>query len=192
MKYTISSAVVSSCENYRYSLRRAWECDGDGQVVWIMLNPSTADECIDDPTIRRCVAFTKAWGRTGMFVVNLFARRASKPTVCFDGRIDPVGPVADTAIESACSPDRLVIAAWGAGVPGPDTRPSVSGRPAAVRKMLADRGILLHHLGLTAGGHPKHPLARGAHRIPDDQQPIPWPFGAVTAEAANEIRMATE
>lgn len=172
-KYLISSATLSSCENYRYTLRRSWGGDGDGEVVWIMLNPSTADASLDDPTIRRCVAFSRSWGKVGLYVVNLFARRASKPSVCFDGKIDPVGPVNDTAIMSAATGGRLVIAAWGASV-GPDMRPSVSGRPAAVRKMLRDAGVRLHHLGLTRGGHPKHPLARGTHRIPDGQEPIAW------------------
>ena len=75
---TLSEAVISQDERHRYSLTRRW---GNGPRVccWIMLNPSTADATTDDPTIRRCVRFTQAWGYDALTVVNLYAWRATDP-----------------------------------------------------------------------------------------------------------------
>ena len=75
---TLSEAVISQDERHRYSLTRRW---GDGPRVccWIMLNPSTADATTDDPTIRRCIGFTHAWGYDALTVVNLYAWRATDP-----------------------------------------------------------------------------------------------------------------
>ncbi len=87
------SAVLSECARYRYRLDRAWERDdhGLGTVTWVMLNPSTADADVDDPTIRRCIGFSKAWGYNALTVVNLFAWRATSPRdLC--AVEDPVGP----------------------------------------------------------------------------------------------------
>ena len=65
-------------DNHRYTLRRNWIGD-EGVVNFIMLNPSTADDNFDDPTIRRCVGFAKRWGYSGISVTNLFAYRATDP-----------------------------------------------------------------------------------------------------------------
>ena len=75
---TLSEAVISQDERHRYSLTR--RCGNGPRVCcWIMLNPSTADATTDDPTIRRCVRFTQAWGYNALTVVNLYAWRATDP-----------------------------------------------------------------------------------------------------------------
>ncbi len=77
--------------SYRYTLSRTWDTlTGVGTVVFVMLNPSTADEHVDDPTIRRCISFAKAAGFAGLYVVNLFAWRATKPADLWAAD-DPVG-----------------------------------------------------------------------------------------------------
>ena len=84
-----SDAVISDCGKYRYRLTRKW---GYGRPCgFIMLNPSTADALHDDPTIRRCVGFAKAWGCGALIVVNLFAVRATSPREMMRAD-DPVGP----------------------------------------------------------------------------------------------------
>lgn len=143
---TVSTAVISPCGKYRYSLFRRW---AEGPTcTFIMLNPSTADEQNDDPTIRRCIGFAKREGCGALMVVNMFGYRATDPgdLLLVD---DPFGrenaPTLATAIETSNGP---VIAAWGAWGPL---------KQAA--KVLADEypGQLLC-LGLTKNGSPRHPL----------------------------------
>jgi hypothetical protein len=153
-------AYISPCGTYRYSLEREW---AEGPVcTFIMLNPSTADADIDDPTIRRCIGFAQRWKFGALAVVNLFAFRATDPKAMI-GAVDPVGPANDAAIASAVELGGLIIAAW--GVHG-DLRE----RGLAVRRLIeegCERDI--HHLGLTKDGHPRHPLyLRG------DSQPERW------------------
>ncbi len=150
-------AYISTCARYRYSLSREW---APGPVcTFIMLNPSTADADIDDPTIRRCVAFAQRWGYGALAVVNLFALRATDPKALRSEQ-DPVGPDNDSAIAEAVSIGGLIVAAW--GVHG-----ALHGRGAAVCNLIEEgfeRGI--HHLGLTKDGHPKHPLYLRADTAP--------------------------
>ena len=139
------SAVFSPDRVYRYELRRTW---GPGPVVaFIGLNPSTADETVDDPTIRRCIGFAKRWGYGGLVMLNLFAFRATDPR---DMRAadDPVGPDNDRHLIAATSESGLVVAAW--GVHG-----AYRNRDREVAGLLAWN---LMALGLTRDGHPRHPL----------------------------------
>ena len=73
-----SGAELSECGKYRYSLTRIWD-ETKPKVMFIMLNPSTADANNDDPTIRRCIGFAKSWGFGGLYVCNLFGFRATNP-----------------------------------------------------------------------------------------------------------------
>lgn len=142
-----SDAVFSSCETYRYVLSRSWAMTLP-DVCFIMLNPSTADHAVDDPTIRRCLDFARQWGYGSLQVVNLFALRATDPQALRQVT-DPVGPANDQAIvEAARTADRVVVA-W--GVHG-----SWRQRDATVCRLL--EGTPLYHLGLTKDGQPKHPL----------------------------------
>lgn len=152
------SAVISKCGQYRYRLDRDWI--GDGRAVWVMLNPSTADATLDDPTIRRCVGFTKSWGLGSLTVVNVFALRATDPKA-LRSHPDPVGPTNDAHIRAAIDRADIVIAAWGGSWPKP-----FANRVHRVGRMLAGRA---HHLGLTSAGQPMHPLYR-----PSDSPVLPW------------------
>lgn len=152
------SAEISDCGQYRWWLSRRWRQGGNGKVVcFVMLNPSTADGSVDDPTIRRCLGFTKSWGYSGLMVRNLFAYRATDPGELL--RVaDPIGPLGNRYLQEAEQSD-LVIAAWGADVP--------FGRDLRARELLA--GAKLFCLEKTKHGMPRHPLyARG------DLQPVPF------------------
>jgi len=112
---TQSSAHVSECGTYRYSLTRKW---GSGPIcTFIMLNPSKADASEDDPTIRRCISFAKREGCEGLLVENLYAFRATKP-IDLTKAADPVGPLNDAAIRAAIrmaeKHEWPLVAAWGA------------------------------------------------------------------------------
>ena len=154
-----ASAVLSPDGVYRYLLTRTWEphrC----RLVFIMLNPSTADAQQDDATIRICMGRARRMGAGGIAVVNLFAYRATQPLRLY-GATDPIGPENDLYILQAVREDPLmVIAAWGQHGP-------LRNRAQSVRQLLAS--VPLHHLGLTKEGQPKHPL-----RISYDVQPELW------------------
>lgn len=139
------------------------------RCVWIMLNPSTADAFQPDPTVNECRKRSIALGADALEVVNLFALRSPYPADlkkrAYGFRGDDA--INNTEILAACIGAQRVIAAWG-------NHGALDYRAQTVRRMLAEHGITLHHLGKTQDGYPKHPLARGKHRIPADQQPIAW------------------
>lgn len=152
-----SVAIYSDDLRYRYALTRVW---GDGpKISFVMLNPSTATEVQNDPTVERCERRARAMGYGAFRVVNIFGFRATDPR---DMRAtpDPIGAENDAAIQAAADWADLVLCAWG-------THGAHLGRGAAVAQMLADYD--LHHLGLTQGGDPKHPLY-----ISYSQQPERW------------------
>jgi hypothetical protein len=105
------SADFSLCRTYRYTLWRVWNSKVP-PVCFIGLNPSTADELEDDPTIRRCMRFAKAWGYGGLVMANLFAFRATDLRV-MKAAIDPVGPDNDAWLRRMADRAGIVIAAWG-------------------------------------------------------------------------------
>lgn len=140
------------------------------RVVFLMLNPSTADAFKTDPTITECVKRALVLQADVLEVVNLFALRSSDPA---DLKKCAYGYRGDDSennrqIVEACQGAAMVIAAWG-------NHGILDSRDRFVRNLLHLSNIELHHLGLTNGyAQPKHPLARGVHRIPADQRPIPW------------------
>lgn len=153
-----SGADISECGLYRYRLWRRWK-RGDS-VLWIMLNPSTADAEQDDPTIRRCISFAESWGCGGIEVVNLFALRATDPKE-LKAAEDPIGPQNDDILLSrAEAKHRYVIAAWGA-------HGKLFEREKQVVELLA--GMDLYCLGLTKAGYPRHPLY-----LPKKAEPTIW------------------
>lgn len=110
MNLVKTSAVIDTTQKYRYRLIREW---GPGPVTcFVMLNPSTADATVDDPTIRRCIAFAKSWGCGSLVVVNLFAYRTPKPAL-LRVAVDPVGPENDQNIREVVEQAAMVVAAWG-------------------------------------------------------------------------------
>lgn len=114
--------------------------------MFIGLNPSVADEVQDDPTIRRCAAFAKAWGYGALCMSNLFAFRATDPADMIAAD-DPVGPDNDRYLTDLASNAGVVVAAWG-------TNGTHRSRDLAVRAMIPN----LHYLHKTKAGHPGHPL----------------------------------
>jgi len=146
---SLKHAVLSPCGRYRYCLSRTWE-PRKLPLVWIMLNPSTADAEIDDPTIRRCTGFSKREEAGGIEVLNLFALRATDPAAlrCAD---DPVGPDNDQWIREVLTPHSRVICAWGA-------HGTLFDRAAIVLQWLRNSGLKTQALGLTKEHHPRHPL----------------------------------
>jgi hypothetical protein len=145
-----ASAVFSACERFRYRLTRQWEPDGP-TVAFVMLNPSTADEMVADPTVRRCIGFAKREGAGRLVVVNLYALRSTDPAALARAD-DPIGPDNDEHIRQAARDASLVVAAWGA-------HPFAGDRATDVAAMLNGIGRPLYRLGPpTKDGHPRHPL----------------------------------
>ena len=143
-------ATFSACGRYRYRLKRRWGA-GD-KVLFVMLNPSTADAQRDDPTIRRCIGFARKWGFGSVEVVNLFAYRATKPEAL--KRVDaPTGPANSRAVRNALRRARLVVIAWGNS--GAFQR---GGIRMLDRLRHTVRSSKLVALGWTRLGHPRHVL----------------------------------
>ena len=143
-------AVLSDDGAYRYSLTRWWSAAG--VVRWIMLNPSTADAEVDDPTIRRCIGFARAWGYGSIQVVNLFALRATDPRE-LTRHPDPVGPDNDLWLigRDQLTVPTITVCAWGA-------HPMAARRVDAVLELLGRYRQIPHVLGLTKDNQPRHPL----------------------------------
>lgn len=144
-------ARISACGTYRYHLWRYWDTTKPA-LVFIMLNPSTANAEEDDPTIRRCIGFAERLGYGGIDVVNLNAFRATNP-VELRSTPDPVGPDNDQwmreVVFKAIDSRAPVICAWG-------TLGGEQGK--AVLFKLAFAGAKTKALGVTQDGHPRHPL----------------------------------
>lgn len=155
-----SVAVYSECERYRYLLTREWK-PGGGRVLFVMLNPSTATEVQNDPTVERCERRARALGYGAFRVCNIFAWRDTDPRA-MRAAADPVGPDNDEAILESCAWADAVICAWGTHGAHLDRGPAVE------RLIRATRQPMLH-LGLTRQGHPRHPLY-----IAYSAEPQPW------------------
>ena len=142
-------ATVSPCGLYRYTLVRRWD-DELPELRWCMLNPSTADADVDDPTVRKCIGFARLWGFGSIRIVNLFAFRATNPKGLLDAG-DPVGPENwKTLKETLRAP---VVMAWGGSVP---KTMFARGVVAKVTIMIPPTGVWC--IGRTKGGQPRHPL----------------------------------
>jgi hypothetical protein len=143
------SAVFSFCRRYRYLLVRRVGF-GDRVVAFLMLNPSTADEANNDPTIRRCIDFATRDGFGVLRILNLFAWRSTDPRGLLEVA-DPVGADNDATILATAADAEIVICAW--GVHG-----RLHGRANAVLAILRPHADKLRCLGLTKSGAPRHPL----------------------------------
>lgn len=155
------SAAISDCGQYRYKLTR--EANDQfatrGPALFIMLNPSTADAALDDPTIRRCKGFALSWDCSALVVANLYALRATNPDDLWK-HADPVGPDNNQYLAALIREHETIVCAWGA-----NAKPE---RVEQVRKMFRDNNRPMC-LGTTKAGAPRHPLyVRG------DQPLIDW------------------
>ena len=152
-------ARISDDGRYRYLLWRSWGT-GSKTMTFVMLNPSTADHEVDDPTIRRCIGFAKREECSELVVVNLFAYRATKPSDMADALgagIDIFGPDQDGWMRAALNQwAGPVVAAWGAHQIANLATPKMPDMP-------------LLCLGTTKSGAPRHPLY-----VKGDQPLVPW------------------
>lgn len=153
-----SGATFSADRVHRYEL---WRCAGgpEGTVAFIGLNPSTADEVKNDPTVERCLRFASKWGFAHFFILNIFAYRTTYPKELFAAD-EAIGRENDRHILNVCQQADLVVAAW--GVNG-----SYMQRGTQVEAMLRKPGVVLWCLGLTKGGFPRHPLYVRADTEPE-------------------------
>jgi hypothetical protein len=149
--------VLSHCSRYRYCLWRDVPGGGNGVVVFVGLNPSTADAQIDDPTIRRCRGFASRWGYRKLCVLNLFAFRATKPAGLFEAA-DPIGTHNDDFLTGLSRKADLVVACWGNHGAYMERDKFVCGTIGKAKC-----------LGTTRRGQPKHPLY-----VPYESQLIPF------------------
>ncbi|TIW09543.1 MAG: DUF1643 domain-containing protein [Mesorhizobium sp.] len=191
--YISKGATISACGKYRYRLWREWRLhpapalwnmwtdehgkpvvDGGGHqlgepkaCVFVMLNPSTADGEEDDPTIRRCVGYAKAWGYDRLEVINLFAYRATEPKalLALGHNDDPVGEGNLDAFRHVLNldyPVGTIICAWGAHGAHLGQDETALGWMGSHRR---------YALGLTKDGHPRHPLYLPASATPMEFRP---------------------
>jgi hypothetical protein len=143
------SAILSKNRKYRYVLYRTWD-EGLIPLTYIMLNPSTADESVDDATIRVCMGRAKRLGFGGILVLNLFAYRATDPQELYKVR-DPVGPDNDLHLRTVCEHDTEFVLAW-------SNHGSYLNRDKSVLDILREHKVRPWCLGLTQQGNPLHPL----------------------------------
>lgn len=169
-------ATYSDCRKYRYTLRRSLS-RADGHVVWILLNPSTATEEVNDPTVAKCCGYTQRAGYGMAIVVNLFALRSTDPKALktsFAQGISPIGHENDRTIVEAAISASMVICGWG-------RYGDLWNRGRYVTNLLLHNGLTdkLHYLKLLGDNTPGHPLY-----IKNSLIPQPW---ATAQEYANEI-----
>ncbi len=173
--------IFSDDRKYRYTLWRQWDAEilltesdpavrakASQFVQFIGLNPSTATETEDDPTIRRCIAYAKAWGYGAMCMTNLFAFRATDPKV-MKAQEYPIEEkhatlrLNNVRIFNIADTASLIICAWGKHGAHLNRGDDVC---SLMRTLFHEK---IHHLGLNGDGSPKHPLY-----LKKTLQPIPW------------------
>jgi hypothetical protein len=130
---------------------------GDAPTVFVLLNPSTADATLDDPTIRRCRSFAASWGNDGIIVANLYALRSPDPAYLWK-HPNPVGPENDDHLYELSISHGRIVCAWGAN--------AEIDRVCDVAKIFRDAGAKLFCLGVTRHGAPRHPLYVRADQPP--------------------------
>lgn len=172
-----SDAVFSDCGRFRYMLWRAWgeqTAKGlpDAPVNFLMLNPSTADYTRDDPTIRRCIGFSKDWGFNGVIITNVYPFRSTDPKAMMEAR-DRTGEtslrscggefarVNDAALMVGALASKLCVCAWGINAERQEAMRAIN--------VLKSSRVQAFCLGKTKDGSPKHPLY-----LPRDAKPIPY------------------
>lgn len=160
-----SGACISTDTKYRYTLSRVWDNEMP-TMVWVMLNPSTADHSVDDQTIRKCCGFARRHGCGSIVVVNCFAYRATDPKELVKAQ-DPIGPLNTDFIRAtlrvAFQRGWIVVAGWGR-FPSRKVEALADPTIKEVQKMQVES------FGTTKEGYPRHPCMLGY-----DTQRSPWP-----------------
>lgn len=149
----IRDAILSKGEKYRYALERKWDHDKK-TLMWVMLNPSTADALTDDATIRRCVGFAERWGYGAITVGNLYAYRATFPRDLWARAAagkEIVGKANDHWLQRMAIAADTIVVAWGSHAPRP--------RAAEVFTKIVGMGPdKVYCLGKTVTEQPVHPV----------------------------------
>jgi len=148
-----AGAELSKCRRYRYSLWRLWD-SSKPYVLFVGLNPSTADEYEDDPTLSKCMQYATNWGYGGVYMANLFAFRATQPEDLFKAD-KPIGDKNDDWIRRLNNKVAMTVAAWG-------NHGLFMGRSSDVKPQLKS----LYFLKLNKTGEPAHPLYLRSNLIP--------------------------
>lgn len=148
-----NTAKLSECRKYRYALWRTWD-DSKPFVMFVGLNPSTADENTNDPTLTRCINYAKSWGYGGVCMANLFAYRATEPSDMKTSN-DPIGSENNKWLKKLAKEAALVVAAWG-------NDGSYLRRSKQVLEIIPN----LSCLKLNKSGEPAHPLYQAAKLKP--------------------------
>lgn len=147
----VSDALFSPCQTWRYTLRRIWD-RGAGLLMVIGLNPSTADEIKNDPTVTRCVNYARRLGYGGLIMMNAFAFRTPSPEVMrrqAKQGVNVVGPDNDFWLVRMAEDARTIIVAWG-------NHGLFQKRHHEVMDLLRHRNV--YCFGATKQGTPRHPL----------------------------------
>lgn len=163
LRLGLSGAELSPDLLYRFSLWRSWNERGD-RILWVMLNPSDADDVDNDPTVRKCIGFARRLGFGSIEIVNLYAFRTPFPETLLEklrkhGIDYVVGPQNDARIVDACTRAKTVMAAWG-------SQSFIEGRARHVSDLLRAHHPNVLCLGRTKDGHPRHPSRLGYATVP--------------------------
>ena len=145
-----SQAFFDKDKIYRYLLYRKWG-NSNKKITWIMLNPSTADETVDDPTIRRCIRFAKQFGATELDIVNLFAYRSTNPKNLYH-IANPIGKENDTYIIKSLETSFIVILGWG------NHGKLLNRSKEVISNLLKPYNDKVFALKILKNGEPGHPL----------------------------------
>lgn len=154
LKSNLSRAIFSPCRLYRYALFRQWGENRQNACMFIGLNPSTADEIQNDPTVTRCIRYAYSWHFDAMFMMNAYAYRSTGPDA-LKSVADIIGPQNDDYLRDTQMHATLAVACWGNHI---DTE-----RQARIVKLFCYYD--LQCLGHNKNGTPKHPLYI-AHKTP--------------------------
>ena len=151
-------AIISKDKIYRYKLSRTWD-PTKPTILFIGLNPSIADENVDDPTITRCINFAKDWGYGTLLMANLFAFRSTYPKDIYliD---DPIGKDNDHYLLECVTQSDLIVACWG-------NNGTYMNREKVITELVPN----LYCLQKNKNGTPHHPL-----RLPRNIDPVPFNF----------------
>lgn len=155
--FDFADAKLSPCGLYRYRLDRGWP-GGDGRIVWMLCNPSTATATVPDPTLRRCVSYAIRWGYNALTIVNMCAWRSTQPEKMIAQHlagVDIVGPDNDHEIRLALTGAQALVLGWGSL---PKLKPIVARGTALVLEAAAFAHVTPMCLGQNQDGSPRHPL----------------------------------
>jgi hypothetical protein len=158
--YRESWAEFSPGRNWRYRLVRVWDSNRP-RLAWVILNGSDADEHHNDPTVRRCIAFARAWGYGGVDIANLYGLVSKNPGV-LRRHSNPIGSDNDRHLAAVCSENDLTVLAWGPDA-GADRVHEVA---QMLRRLAGQHGGSLAVLGWTDGAQPLHPLLASKDATP--------------------------